>query len=258
MKKKILIFIGVTLLVRIMCIVLINVFNFEGNEEENKTNINEIGEDTVNELYSYFLVDNPLGIRGIYTNGYVHYQNFNNVMLKAMIYQYILNNAELSLETLTQEELNSVLNQTGFIPVHKISKNKFEEVLNIMFEPEAAIVYNDFNYSNNISLHFANDYYYVYNNNSTTSSDDYVYKNMIRYAIAENGTVIKIYDNYLRCDVNTNRCYNDEAKESVNSNVVYSENFNISDHIDDLVTYEHTFRLNEENNSYYWDSTQTV
>ena len=252
----------VALLVGIMCIVFINVFDFEKNEEENKTNINEIGEETVKELYSYFLKDNSLGIKGTYTNGYVHYQNFNNVMLKAMIYQYILNNDKQSLEKLTQEELDSVLNQKGFTPIHKISKNKFEEVLNIIFEPDATVVYNDFNYSDNISLHYANDYYYVYNNNnnnnSTTKSDDYIYKNMIRYAIAENGNVIKIYDNYLRCDLSTNRCYNDEAKESVNSNIVYSDNFNISNYKDNLTTYEHTFRFNAENNRYYWDSSQTI
>ena len=127
--KKIVIFIGVILLVIGACFGFYKLFNFEKENEESKTSIDEIGESTIKELYSYLLNDNVLEYDGVHSIHYVLGTNLgsqNARYVQATIYQYILNYDEFNLETLTQEELAQVMDNTSnCTALYKISLEDF-------------------------------------------------------------------------------------------------------------------------------------
>ena len=79
------------------------------------------------------------------------------------------------------------------------------------------------------------------------------FKAITRYAVSEDE--ITIYEYYLKCDTTTNVCFNDEARDSL-SDITYTIDFNINNYLNSLTIYEHTFKYNSENDSYYWYSSQ--
>ena len=79
---------------------------------------------------------------------------------------------------------------------------------------------------------------------------------MLRYAVTDNNKTIKIYDYYLKCDVNTQNCYNDDKLSKLNNKVKYNSSININQYISDLVTYEHTFIY--EDGNFHWKNSQVI
>ena len=260
--KKIVIFIGVILLVIGACFGFYKLFNFEKENEESKTSIDEIGESTIKELYSYLLNDNVLEYDGVHSIHYVLGTNLgsqNARYVQATIYQYILNYDEFNLETLTQEELAQVMDNTSnCTALYKISLDAFLSAAKKVYGEEIEFRSTDFDYSQNIKAKFINDYYYIYDNNNIVEKNYIEFKDITRYALTENNTVIKIYDYYLKCDLETKQCFNDEDRADLNASIVYSDNFDINNYLNYLVTYEHSFKYNEETDSFYYYSSTIV
>lgn len=260
--KKIAIFTGVVILVIGACFGFVKLFNFEKNNEEEKTNIDEIGEDTIQRLYSYLLNDNALEYDGVHSVHFIvstNLANQNTRYIQAMIYQYILNYDASVLEALTKEELDKILNSdNNYTPLYKVSLNKFTEAAKIILGPDIEFKSTDFEYNKNIKVKFIDDYYYIYDNNNNLTNNYVEYKKITRYALTENNTIIKIYDYYLKCDLETKLCYNDEDRADLNNSIIYSDNFNIDNYINNLVTYEHSFKYDKNtDNFYYYSSTIT-
>lgn len=260
--KKIAIIIGVVLLVLGSCFGFYKLFNFEKNNKETNTNIDKIGESTIKKLYSYLLNDNALEYDGVHSTHYVintNLANQNTRYIQAMIYQYILNYDNFSLEVLTKEELSEVLNNTNnSTPLYKVSLSKFKKAAKTILGPDIKFISTDFDYNKNIKAKYNNEYYYIYGTNENINNNYIEYKEIIRYALTENNTVIKIYDYYLKCDLETKQCYNDENRKDLNTAIVYSSNFNIDNYINNLVTYEHSFKYDKETDSFYYYSSTVV
>ena len=79
---------------------------------------------------------------------------------------------------------------------------------------------------------------------------------MDRYLVTDNNATIKIYDYYLKCNIETNICYNDERNRYINNNVKYTEDLNLDNYTNYLTTYEHTFKY--DNGNYYWVSSNAT
>lgn len=256
-KKKIIITVLVIILVIGISYAFINLFNFEGSNEETYKNNIEVTEEEIHKLYSYLLKDNSLEFEAMHSNHYSSNSNISNYVKKSMIYQYLLNYDEFSLEILTKEELSAALpNSINYTPLYKISTIKMEETLYKLFGPNASLNDGDFEYSKSIKGSWQNDYYYIYDTNNQTETNFIEYKNMTRYSVSE--SEVKIYDYYLKCDTITNKCYNDERRASINNSISYNSNFNINNYLNNLVTYEHVFKYNNDTLEFYWYSSQVI
>ena len=178
-----------------------------------------------------------------------------------MIYEYIKTYEEFELEATTIDELlnnNIINNQDGVIPLYKIKIEEIEKVFKIIFGNSEKLNLIDFSYDINTFFKFDSNkmYYYVYTNNISEENSDVVFKEMLRYAVTDNNKTIKIYDYYLKCDVNTQNCYNDDKLSKLNNKVKYNSSININQYISDLVTYEHTFIY--EDGNFHWKSSQVI
>ena len=257
-KKKIIMIIIVTILVISLSLLFIKLFDFEDQTSNNdEHNISKkIDEETIHQLYSYFLENNEVEYSGIHSTHYVGKTivNQNPQYVNAMVYQYILNNDKSSLEVLTKEELNRVVNNSlNYTPLYKVSLSKFEEVTNLLLGPEVTLKPREFSYTNKVKAVFVDNYYYIYDTLEETTKDFVEFKSITRYAVSEDA--IKIYEYYLKCDTTTNLCYNDEARDSL-SNITYTNDFSINDYLNNLTIYEHTFKYNSNTDTYYWNSSQ--
>lgn len=258
-KEKIIMIIIVVILVIGLGFLFIKLFDFENQTDiNNESNISkEVDEETIHQLYSYFLENNEVEYSGIHSTHYVGNKNIvnqNPQYVNAMIYQYILNNNQSSLETLTSEELSTVVNNSqNYTPLYKVSLSKFEEVTNLLLGQEVTLRPREFAYTNKVKAVFANDYYYIYDTLEEVDKDFIEFKAITRYAVSEDE--ITIYEYYLKCDTTTNVCFNDEARDSL-SDITYTIDFNINNYLNSLTIYEHTFKYNSENDSYYWYSSQ--
>lgn len=260
-KKKILIFVIVIIFVIGICFAFIKLFDFENSEEENNVPEIVVNEELVDKLYSYLIENNEMELNALHSAFYTTYNTLSVDAIQTMIYQYIINYDEFALETLTPQELGSIVNNSsGFTPLYKISLDVFLDNLSTIFGPDITFTPKTFNYSKNIRAHYDEEtnYYYIYNLNNEEEITFTEYKNMTRYALTENNTIIKIYDYYLKCDTTTNICYNDERRRNVNDFITYSPNLNIESYINNLVTYEHTFKYDTQTEEFYWVSSQEV
>lgn len=263
-KKKIIMIIIVIILVVGLSFLFIKLFDFEGqtniNNEHNESK--EVDEQTIHQLYSYFLENNELEYNGVHSTYFIRNNNLANQnarYVQAMLYQYILNYDEFSLETLSTEELNTVVsNQDNYTPLYKVSLASFEKALKVVLGPDITYRPTDFDYTKSIKAKFNDelDYYYIYDTNEKLETNFIEYKEMARYAVSEDE--IKIYDYYLKCDTTTNNCYNDENRSSINSNIKYSTNFDVNNYLNNITTYEHTFKYNSDTDNYYWYSSQMI
>lgn len=257
-KKKIIICIAVFLLVAIIYFSFGYFFTFEKDKEENE--IPDVTEALVEKLYSY-LPENPLSLYGMYSYTYTTINNISNDLIQATIYEYILNYDEFQLEvtSLTEMQSYNISLESGEVtPLYKIKLDLCEEVFYSLFGSNSTYQIKDFRYDYNtlIKTDSNKEYYFVYNNSLETSENNIVFRDIIQYEVTDNKETIEIYDYYLKCDLNTLDCYNDERKSNLNSTVKYSEDLDITNYISSLTKYKHTFKY--ENGYYYWYSSETV
>ena len=259
-KRKIIMVLIAILLVILLITLFITLFDFE-NEPNDTDNLPKVTEELINELYSY-IPKNEMGLQTMYTGFYNQIANLSNDIIQSMIYEYIKNYDEFKLETTSLEEmyasgvLDSTSNTNDITPLYKISLNEFNAIFPKIFGKNAEYRNENFRYNYNtlLRLDSNNEYYYVYNNTPLTSNlNDVVFRDITQYAVTNNNETIIIYDYYLRCDLNTNICYDDERKREV-SNVTYTEDFDINNYLDELATYKHTYRY--EDGYYYWSSSE--
>lgn len=260
--KKIIMCIIAVILVVVICVLFVNIFKFKDNPDQKpQIDTPEITEDTINALYSYIPV-NEMGLHTMYTGYYNTINNISNDIILSMVYEYILNFDEFSLESTSLEELtnanilNSSDNTNDLKPLYKISVELVNEIFPKIFGSEAEFRLADFRYNYNTlgRLDSSSTYFYIFNNTPlSTDKNDIVFRNITKYAVTNNNETIEIYDYYLKCDLNTNNCYNDEEKRLLNNSIKYSENFDIKNHLDNTVSYKHTYKY--EDGYYYWFSS---
>lgn len=261
--KKIIMCVIAALLVIAICIIFVTVFDFE-KEQDPQITPNNVTEELINQLYSY-IPTNEMGLHTMYTGYYNTINNISNDIIESMIYEYILEFDEFKLESVTFEEMTSagVLNNSDntndLQPLYKVNVSVFNETFPKIFGTEATFRIADFRYNYNTlgRLDDNSNYFYIFNNTPLqTDKNDIVFRNITKYAVTDNNNTIEIYDYYLKCDLNTNNCYNDEEKRLLNNSIKYSDNFNINDYLNNVVTYKHTFKY--ENDYYYWFSSDLV
>ena len=258
-KRKVVMYLLVFILVVVICLGFVKFFGFESNKEESKTN--DINEELVLKLYSYLIDVNASKVTSMYNGNYASYNSLSYDSILIMIYEYIKTYDEFELEATTIDELlnnNIINNQDGVIPLYKIKIEEIEKVFKIIFGNSEKLNVIDFSYDINTFFKFDSNktYYYVYTNNISEENSDVVFKEMLRYAVTDNNKTIKIYDYYLKCDVNTQNCYNDDKLSKLNNKVKYNSSININQYISDLVTYEHTFIY--EDGNFHWKSSQVI
>lgn len=257
MKKKILMYIGVIVLTVLIALLFFKLFNFEGDKEE----VPEIKDEVVTELYNYLLDKNIFGSLSMYSGNYTTFNNLNPDIVSKIVYEYLLNEQPAYFEITSIDELESnniISNNADINPLYKIKIELFNDAFKKIFGDDAVFKPVNFKYDYNIEGKINKDmtYYFVYETDDNSLNDDVVYRKMLRYSVGDNNNVIKIYDYYLRCDVNTKICYNDEKKTNKNNNILYSNNLNIDNYSNVLKTYEHTFVYS--NGNYYWKSSQMI
>lgn len=259
--RKIIIYVVVILLVAVLCIVFLNVFDFEKDEKVNKTTP-EVTEELIHQLYSY-IPKNEMGLHTMYTGNYNTINNISNDIVQSMIYEYIENYDQFQLEYTTIDELVSedILLSTEQVaditPLYKVKVDVFKEAFPLIFGQEESFRIADFryNYDTVAKINPTADYYYIYHNAPlSTDKNDVVFRDITKYAVTDEGQTIEIYDYYLKCDLNTNNCYDNEDKTKMNNLVKYSTNFDINSVIDNLAVYKHSFKY--EDGYYYWYSSE--
>ena len=254
--KKILMYLIVALLVIGVGIAFVVIFNFDNPQEEV---VPEITEDEVFKLYNS-IPENPMGYGATYPAYYTQYNNLSNTVVLSAIYEYILDYDASKLTSITTADLPSnIVNNTNYgkiTPLYKVSTSTFEEFFPKLFGKDKLdkMKIEDFRYDYQTLAEIVDGYYYIFMADPLeTNTNDIVFHDMTKYLVTENNKTIEIYDYYLKCDLNTNNCYNDERKTELNSQVKYNPNFNINNYIDNLVIYKHTF--NYEDGYYYWYSS---
>lgn len=254
--KKILMYLIVALLVIGVGIAFVVIFNFDNPQEEV---VPEMTEDEVFKLYNS-IPENPMGYGATYSAYYTEYNNLSNTVVLSAIYEYILDYDASKLTSITTADLPSnIVNNTNYgkiTPLYKVSISTFEEFFPKLFGKDKLdkMKIEDFRYDYQTLAEIVDGYYYIFMADPLeTNTNDIVFHDMTKYLVTENNKTIEIYDYYLKCDLNTNNCYNDERKTELNSQVKYSPNFNINNYIDNLVIYKHTF--NYEDGYYYWYSS---
>lgn len=261
-RKIIMCIIAVILVIAIMFL-FVNVFAFEDDPVENTPTATtpEITEDLINQLYSY-IPENEMGLHTMYTGYYNTINNISNDIILSMIYEYLLEFDEFSLEATSLDELtiNNVLlsndNINDLKPLYKISVDVVNETFPKIFGESQTFKIANFRYNYNTlgRLDSTNSYFYIFNNTPLeTNKNDIVFRGITKYAVTNNNETIEIYDYYLKCDLNTNNCYNDEEKKLLNNNIKYTDNFDINNYLDKTVTYKHTYKF--EHDYYYWFSS---
>lgn len=256
-KKKILLYVAVILLVILIGFLFIKIFDFENEPKKSDNGIPEVTLELVDQLYSYLDIDNPNGIMTMYSNIYTTVNNLSYDVLEKMILNYTINYDTTNLENLTSAEL--LQENVEGTPLYKIKTAVFNTNLSKLFGNEAKLQFTaNFIFQENIRAILSNsgDYYYVYETNEINNNSYKVFKKMDRYLVTDNNATIKIYDYYLKCNIETNICYNDERNRYINNNVKYTEDLNLDNYINYLTTYEHTFKY--DNGNYYWVSSNAT
>lgn len=257
-KKKWILYIIVALLVILLCVLFVTVFDFEKDAKQNEEELPAVTTDLIDQLYSYIPV-NEMGLHTMYTGYYNTINNISNDIVESMIYEYITNYDEFQLESTSIDEMLSasvITNTNDITPLYKVKVSVFNDVFPKIFGSEATFRIADFRYDYETlaKVDSNEEYYYIYNNTPlNTDKNDLVFRNITKYAVTENNRTIEIYDYYLKCDLNTNNCYNDEEKRLLNNSIKYTDNFDINNYQDNLTIYKHTYKY--EDGYYYWFSS---
>ena len=247
--KKIFVWILVFLFVIATVFLFTKIFEFRATSQDKAP---EVTEELVNKLYSYLPKENDFGVSTMYTTYYTTNQNINYSVMSMMAYNYISNYDSFKLENISDAEFKSL--KVGGTPLYKISKDNIWKVIYTIFGNEAKYSFGDFNINATTAGKFANDYYYIYKKNSDIDNNYVIFNNKLSYTITDNNKTIKIYDYYLKCDITTKLCYNDERSTISNSYFKYKDNLNVLEGKNNLKQYEHTFKY--ENGNYYWVSSE--
>ena len=257
-KKKWILYIVVALLVVLLCLLFVTIFGFEKDTKPTEEELPEVTTDLIDQLYSYLPL-NEMGLHTMYTGYYNTINNISNDIILSMVYEYIVNNDEFKLENTSIDEMLSsqvISNASDITPLYKVKVSEINAIFPKIFGSEAKFKIADFRYDYKTLAKVDSDkeYFYIYNNTPlNTDKNDIVFKSITKYAVTENNRAIEIYDYYLKCDLNTNNCYNDEEKRLLNSSIKYTENFDINNYQDKLMIYKHTFKY--EDGYYYWFSS---
>ena len=258
-KRKVVMYLLVFILVVVICLGFLKFFGFESNK--NNDSSSEINEKLVLKLYSYLIDVNASKVTSMYNGNYASYNSLSYDSILIMVYEYIKTYDEFELEITTIDELlnnNIINNQNGITPLYKIKITEFEKVFKIIFGKNEKLNLIDFTY--NINTFFKLDankmYYYVYTNNESKDNNEVVFKEMLRYAVTDNNQTVKIYDYYLKCDINSLNCYNDDKLSKLNNKIKYNSSINIDSYKNSLITYEHTFIY--EDGNFHWKSSQVI
>ena len=202
--KKIIMYIIVILLVIGICVLFVNLFNFNDKVEND---IPEVTEELVDKLYSY-IPENEIGYQAMYMGYFNTFVNIGSDTIQSMIYDYILNYEKDLIENVTNEEIqvNSItINGVGYNPSSKIKVSVFEDIFPLIFGKENTYSVNDFQYSYEVrgKLNETKDYFYIFDSIQTNNTNDLIFRDITRYAVTNNRETIEIYDYYLKCDLNT-------------------------------------------------------
>ena len=248
MKKnnRVVIYIVVAFIVVIMCAIFLKLFAF--NKEKEKQNNEEVSEEVINKLYSYINSDAK-----VYNDFYVTVNNLNYNSVGSMTYNYILKYDPFTIEKLTDEEYSNLSSKGK--PLFKILKENFDNDIKYVFGSKTKGTTNNMEIGINIRTEEINNYLYFYEKENIPNN--YVYYSYLdKYTVTDNNNTIKLYTYYLRCNTETNNCYDSNSPDAKVVNVTYSDNLNIESYKSVLKAYEHVFEF--ENGYYYWVSTQGI
>ena len=253
---KILIGVGVVLLVCLGIFLFIRIFYFE-EERLDKPSI--INDDLVTTIYSYNLKEEDITRRTFYNNYTSNYNNLDDDYVKSSIYNYLAKN-NLLTTSLTTEELKTALNkeyQENYIPKYKIPMTTFNDTLNYLYGEQDNLTKADFNINKKEVGHYSaeDDSFYIYEIDDNFDSLYYVYQEKDSYAIKDNKETLIIYVYFVKCDIETGKCYNDDKMTSLNNNLTYSEGI-LNGPREKYAKYKHTYKLASDH--FYWYSSEII
>lgn len=250
--KKLVLYLIVILLVGFLSFLFIKIFAFNKakNQEEIKP---EITEELVNKLYNYLPTKNDYNLETMYSSYYTTAKTISYSLISNMIYEYIYNYDSFKLEKVETNEIKTVST-----PIYKINKNEFLKDLKIIFGNDIKYSLDNFKIDLQTEAIIQNDYVYILNNKNQTKNDYIILKDRLSYTVADNNKTIKIYDYYLKCNVSSGLCYNDEKLNKLNTNIKYQENIDINLYKDYFKEYEHIFKYDNETQTFYWESSNEV
>ena len=248
--QKIILTITSIILAILLLIIFGKVFKFERNKEVPEGNT--VPETLIDDLYSYLPTANDYGLETVYNGYYSSFSGLSPAIVEQMIINYLVKHDSDKVESLSEVELRTVIDNTSTRPLYKISNDNMMYGLKKVFGENKTFRVTDVSIDYNTKAYFRNNYLYVFTDQSNMTNNYEIYKGKISYSVDDDKT-IKIVDYYLKCDKLTNVCYNDEKQKNVNDKVTYSSNLKITDYINDLQQYQHVFKLN--NTDYYWESS---
>lgn len=267
MKRKILTFGLVLVLVFIIITTFLKTFNFENKESDNSISsiYPNIDSDFVNELYDYLIFEDEQGRSTMYSDYYTNHSNLSYEIVLKTVYNYILKDHRFKLLNLSSDEFNNahvfVGNESvdNYKPLYKINIKDFEEISHRVFGSQSLMHHRNFpiDFSTR-AFYKENEGYLIYEKKEKTENKKYQVARMFdHYSVTNNSNVILIYDYYAYCNLETSKCYNDEKQKNVNPHITIHDGVvNLRENSQYAQMYEHTFKF--ENGYYYWSSSKPI
>lgn len=262
-KEKFWTVISVAVLVVICIVVFLKSFTFESeNVEGDYLTYPTITDEYVDELYA-FLDGYSSSVTGtMYTGMYIKHHNLSYSVIMAMGYNYLVKFDEGKIESIGNvEQQNPVEGEDVVgevkVPIYKFSEADLLSAITAVFGADVKFNLGDFVYEEDqvlydIKYNSTEKMFYVYQNEN--KSNVIVYHGITKYAVTNNGNNVVIYDYYLKCSLETSRCYNDEKMQEINSSYrVVNGEVDLTDQ-SSLKVYSHTFVYNKKD--YNWVSSE--
>lgn len=253
-KEKIIIgIIVVFLVIGIICLFL-KVFKFEDSSR-----VSSYSDEYVDEIYNDIIVDKYYSRYTLYSGFYTTYGNLAKEYIASYVYWYLESNKLITLNNYDKEELMNVANfkETDFIPITKIPKDTFDKTLRELFGSNAKLDIEYFSITPSLKCQYdsSSNNYYIYDNNTQVEDKYYVYRERESFEVRDNKETIIIYDYYVKCDLETNECFNDDRMAMPNKIKLENGKIKTKDK-EKLVKYKHVFKL--QNHKFYWVSSEII
>lgn len=255
MKKneKIIVVIGVITLLVIFIWLFFIIFDFEGNKV--KTTL-KITESEIDKLYSKIPNDTDLIRYSIY-NGYkTTYENLNDDYIVSQAYLYL----EKDTFSFNIDELENIdiKNKENILPLYKVKYDDFIKIIKNIFNNSFNFDENYFEINAEIKAYYdeKTNYFYFYKEKNDLSAKYYIFREKESIGSKENGNVLIINDYFLKCDIATTLCYNDNRLSMPNRNVNYVDGKLTKQNKEILAKYQHTYRWDIDH--YYWQNSEII
>lgn len=263
--KKIIMYVIVAILVVIVSIGFVKIFAFEkeSTKDDIKQTYPEVNKELIDKLYSYIPISDDYERTTMYSNFYTKFQILSQDVVQSMVYNFIIKHDEFKLLGATINDLrdNNVIksyeSENDFKALYKIKLSDFENAKNRVFGKEEKLISSSFNITANLkAFYIEDDSYIIYEQNSNLDRDEFVVKKAYdKYILTDDNNTIKIYDYYIKCNVNTSDCYNDEKKTMGNRSIKNIDGvINFENNLSNAQGYVHTFKF--EDGYYYWYSSE--